>query len=91
MVRVLVAVEALEDPLTDVVRQSAAVLGTPWMPRTSGRILDALGVPEGGWVDGEVTAELAAPLGAPRPLGVLFEKVTAEEVAAWKARFGGPD
>ena len=70
----------------------AAVLGTPWMPRTSGRILDALGVPEGGWVDGDsLAAELAAPPGVPRPLGVLFGKVTAEEVEAWKARFGGPD
>jgi hypothetical protein len=39
-----------------------------------------------------VSAELAAPATRPPgPLPVLFEKITDEEVRAWKARFAGRD
>ncbi|HXM58698.1 MAG TPA: hypothetical protein VOB72_25085 [Candidatus Dormibacteraeota bacterium] len=66
------------------------VLGAPWIPETSGRLLSALGVAAdgGGWVEG---AELdALPAGQPvRAIEPLFEKVTDEEVAAWRARFAG--
>jgi methionyl-tRNA synthetase len=66
-----------------------AIVSAPWIPETSGRILDALGVAYGGgWVEG---AELdALPAGHPvRAIEPLFEKVTDEEVAAWRARFAG--
>jgi methionyl-tRNA synthetase len=71
----------------------AAALGAPWTPRTSARILDALGSGPPGWVEGAaVSAELAAPATRPPgPLPVLFEKITDEEVRAWKARFAGRD
>jgi methionyl-tRNA synthetase len=68
-----------------------ARLSTPVMPFTAERLLDALGVAAGerGWpstFDPE-----ALPPGSPVSVpAVLFRKLTDDDVAAWRERFGGP-
>jgi methionyl-tRNA synthetase len=72
-----------------------AVLASPVIPETASRIAAALhlGDVERTWVDRPIAEELEAlPPGHPFDIpDVLFRKVTADEVEAWKARFGGGD
>ncbi len=62
----------------------------PVIPFTAERVLDALGTPAGerGWPSSFDPALLAPghPLTVP---GVLFRKLTDDDVASWRARFGG--
>jgi methionyl-tRNA synthetase len=72
-----------------------ALLSSPVIPQTAATIAEAVHLPAGGprWVDRPIAEELEAlapghPFEIPE---VLFRKVTAEEVEAWRARFGGGD
>jgi methionyl-tRNA synthetase len=67
-----------------------ARLSAPVIPATADLLLDRLGVAEDarGWPS-EIDLT-AIPAGAPLAVpGVLFRKVTDEDTAVWKARFGG--
>jgi methionyl-tRNA synthetase len=70
-----------------------ALIAAPFMPTTAATILDALGVPDTNrrWPEGPAAKLLdALPRGLPiTPPDVLFRKIEDEDVAAWKARFGG--
>ncbi|HWF55475.1 MAG TPA: methionine--tRNA ligase [Solirubrobacteraceae bacterium] len=63
----------------------------PVMPFTAERVLHALGVPpeERGWPAAFDPEALPGrhPVTVP---GVLFRKLTDDDVATWRARFGGP-
>ncbi len=70
-----------------------AVLAWPVVPATSERVLAALGEPDGmpGWPDRGTAAELTAiepqrPLGDP---GILFRKLSREEITALEEEFAG--
>lgn len=69
-----------------------ARLSAPVMPFTSERLLDALGVAADarGWPEAFDVAALADGHGVTVP-GVLFAKLTDDDVAAWRERFGGPE
>jgi methionyl-tRNA synthetase len=71
-----------------------AVVSAPIVPATSGRLLAVVGQPEAAaWLSEDMATELAA-LGPGRPFtvpGVLFDKVTEEQIAAWTERFGGSE
>jgi methionyl-tRNA synthetase len=69
-----------------------ARLSAPVMPFTSERLLDALGVAADarGWPETFDAAALADGHGVTVP-GVLFAKLTDDDVAAWRERFGGPE
>ncbi|MGH8931848.1 MAG: methionine--tRNA ligase [Egibacteraceae bacterium] len=73
-----------------------AVLAAPVIPATSERILATLGLePSSTWVSMDMDAPFELERLAPgHPFTVpevLFRKVTAEDIAAWTDRFGGPD
>ena len=67
-----------------------ARLCAPVMPFTADRVLDALSVDAGvrGWPAAFEPGLLraGAPIAVP---GVLFEKLTDDQIAAWRERFGG--
>ena len=67
-----------------------ARLSAPVIPATADLLLDSLGVVEDAR-DWPSEIDLTAiPTGAPVAVpGVLFRKVTDEDIAVWKARFGG--
>jgi len=71
-----------------------ALIAAPFMPETAAKILDALHIPPDrrAWPGGAAQALLdALPRGlAITPPDVLFRKIENEDVAAWRARFGGP-
>jgi methionyl-tRNA synthetase len=68
-----------------------ARLSAPVIPATAERILDSLRVPDDarGWPSApqlEDAVEPGAPFDVP---GLLFRKVSDDDVAAWRSRFGG--
>jgi methionyl-tRNA synthetase len=67
-----------------------ARLAAPVMPFTAERVLDALGVAAGdrGWPEA-FDPGLLAPGQAVTVPGVLFAKLTDEQIDEWKQRFGG--
>jgi methionyl-tRNA synthetase len=67
-----------------------ALLAAPVIPDTAERLLTALGrTLADGWPDASL-GEL--PPGTPFTVpGVLFRKLTPDDVAGWTARFGGPE
>jgi methionyl-tRNA synthetase len=71
-----------------------AVLASPIIPETAKRVLDAVapGMPL-RWPDDDVAAELHAigPGASFTVPEVLFRKITDDDIAAWTARFGGPE
>jgi methionyl-tRNA synthetase len=69
-----------------------ARLSAPVMPFTAEGLLDALGVPADArnWPDAFDPAVLPAGHSVSVP-GVLFAKLTDDDVAAWRERFGGPE
>ena len=70
-----------------------AIIAQPVIPDASGKVLDALGIPEGHrrWPDWQDKGLLdAVPRGAPiTPPDVLFQKIEDTQVAEWTGRFGG--
>src|SRR5262249_9557584 len=68
-----------------------ARLCAPVMPFTAERVLDALGVDakHRGWPPAFDPQGIAPghPVTVP---GVLFAKLTDDQIAAWRERFGGP-
>ncbi|HWO47564.1 MAG TPA: methionine--tRNA ligase [Solirubrobacterales bacterium] len=68
-----------------------ARLGAPVIPFTAGRLLDDLGVPEAGrlWPSSFDPAALGPGHRFELP-PVLFRKVTEDDVACWRERFGVP-
>ncbi|MEE2567724.1 methionine--tRNA ligase [Hyphobacterium marinum] len=69
------------------------IAAQPVIPSSAAIILDALNIPDGNrrWPSEAATVLLdAMPHGTPvTPPDVLFAKVEDEQVAEWKARFGG--
>jgi methionyl-tRNA synthetase len=73
-----------------------AIIAAPFLPESSARVLDALGVAQGrrGWPSPDDPALLdrlvdGAPFSAP---DVLFARIEDSQVAEWAQRFGGgPD
>jgi methionyl-tRNA synthetase len=72
-----------------------SILAAPFIPETASRMAAAvhLGPADATWIEHPLAAELEAlPPGHPFDIpDVLFHKITPEDVAAWKARFGGED
>jgi methionyl-tRNA synthetase len=69
-----------------------AILSAPIIPTTSEKILSALGLPPTpGWVSTPAATELTAlpPGHAFTVPEVLFRKLTDDDLATWKSRFGG--
>jgi methionyl-tRNA synthetase len=67
-----------------------ARLSAPVIPATADLLLDSLGVAEDARAWPSEIDLTAIPAGAPTAVpGVLFRKVTDEDIAMWKARFGG--
>jgi methionyl-tRNA synthetase len=67
-----------------------ARLSAPVIPATADLLLDSLGVAEDARAWPSQIDLTAIPAGAPTAVpGVLFRKVTDEDIAMWKARFGG--
>jgi methionyl-tRNA synthetase len=70
-----------------------AILAAPIIPDTSSRILAALGLPPGDWINDSIEEALTA-LGPGHPFAVpdvLFRKITDDDIAAWSERFGGSE
>jgi methionyl-tRNA synthetase len=71
-----------------------AVLSAPIIPNTSERVLDAFRLPPTtGWVSTPPSADLTAlaPGHHFNVPGVLFRKLTDDDLATWSAHFGGSD
>lgn len=69
-----------------------AILSAPIIPVTSERMLATLGLaPTQAWTSPDVASELSAlPPGHDFTVpGVLFRKITDEDIVAWSERFGG--
>lgn len=72
----------------------AAIMGRvaqPIIPDAAAKILDAVGVTERDWPEGEAKAMLTAfaPGHPITPPDVLFAKIADEQVEEWTERFGG--
>ncbi len=71
------------------------VLAAPIIPETAGRILKTLGLDpqQVQWPGEDVAAELTrlGPGHAFEVPDVLFNKIDEDSIAAWTARFGGPE
>ncbi|MDK3019552.1 methionine--tRNA ligase [Pseudodonghicola flavimaris] len=67
-----------------------AVLSAPFIPFTSARLAEAMGIPDLGWPDDVAAALTALPAGHGFSVpDVLFAKISDEDREDWQSRFAG--
>ena len=69
-----------------------ARVSRPFIPFTCEVVANAVGEgPDASWPDPAAALDLLPPGREVKAPEVLFRKIEAEQVEAWRARFGGPE